>query len=305
MRLQVDHLTHYDYTPAVSEALHRLHLAPRHGEGQQVLQHEMQIAPQPARVDRSTDAFGNTTHFFSLSEPHTTLSVRSGSVVQTVGAPALPPDLPWEAVRELLRYARGQTPMAASEFAAPSELIDPHPELLAYARSSFADGRPLADAALDLMHRVHADFRYAPQATDVHTPVIEAFRMRRGVCQDFAHLMIACLRALGLAARYVSGYMLTHPPPGQARLIGADASHAWCAVWLAQPDGNTAGTWLELDPTNDRVPGEEHVRVAVGRDYADVSPVRGVIQGAAAHTLRVEVTVMPVAEPQSSVQDPT
>lgn len=294
MLLHVEHLTHYDYRPAASEARHLLRLQPRN-DAQRLLQHALQIQPSPPALDHWQDSFGNDTHFFSLTAPHGFLSVRSISRVQT--RPAEVPDstMPWEAVRAGLRYARLQPPAAASEFVAPSELVAPHAEFLDYTRPSLAPGRTLVDAAFDLMHRVHADFRYAPDATQVNTPVIDALRMRRGVCQDFAHVMVACLRACGLAARYVSGYMLTEPPAGQPRLIGADASHAWCAVWVPRAADDTDGFWLELDPTNDRMPGEDYVRLAIGRDYADVAPMRGVIQAAASHTLRVEVTVMPLA----------
>jgi len=306
MLLQVDHLTHYDYLPAASEARHLLRLRPR-ADAQQLLQHELQIEPRPPALDAWQDSFGNDTHFFSLSSPHGFLSVRSSSRLQT--RPTEVPDsaVTWEAVRERLRYARQQPPVAASEFVAPSELIAPHAEFLDYARPSFRPGGLLVESAFDLMHRVHAEFRYAPDATQVNTPVIDALRMRQGVCQDFAHLMVACLRACGLAARYVSGYMLTEPPAGQPRLIGADASHAWCAVWVARTAGDTEGFWLELDPTNDRMPGEDYVRLATGRDYADVAPMRGVIHGAASHTLRVEVTVMPLAAPaaRASANDRT
>lgn len=301
MLLHVEHLTHYDYRPAASEARHLLRLRPRE-DAQQLLQHELQIEPRPPSIDHWQDSFGNATHFFSLTAPHGSLSVRSRSVVQTRPAKTPVSTTTWETVRERLRYARQHPPVAASEFVAPSELITPHADFLDYARPSFAPGCTLVDAAMDLMHRVHADFRYAPDATQVNTPVIDALRMRQGVCQDFAHVMVACLRASGLAARYVSGYMLTEPPAGQPRLIGADASHAWCAVWVAQSPHDTDGFWLELDPTNDRMPGEDYVRLAIGRDYADAAPMRGVIHGAASHTLRVEVTVMPLAAQSARTQ---
>ena len=175
-----------------------------------------------------------------------------------------------------------------------------------YARVSFTPGRPLLEAAAALMERIHHEFEYDSKSTEVNTPALQALAQRRGVCQDFAHIMVACCRALGLPARYVSGYMLTEPPPGQARLVGADASHAWASVYLPRalpadappPPGSVApaGQWVDLDPTNNRAPGEDYITVATGRDYADVSPVRGVIHGGADHVLSVRVTVAPQEE---------
>ena len=164
-------------------------------------------------------------------------------------------------------------------------------EFAAYAMPSFTAQRPLIDAARDLMSRIHADFEYEPEATDVSTPALEALRLRHGVCQDFAHVMLACLRSIGLAARYVSGYLLTDPAPGQHRLVGADASHAWVSLYV--PGDNARGEWLALDPTNDRTSGEDYVVLATGRDYSDVTPIRGVIHGGANHQLHVAVTVSP------------
>ena len=178
----------------------------------------------------------------------------------------------------------------ASEFAFTSPFVPLHEELRDYAMESLHDERPLAEAAIELMQRIHADFTYAPASTDISTPILDVFERRKGVCQDFAHLMLGCLRASGLAARYVSGYLLTRPPAGQPAMVGADASHAWLSVWcpgLGQP---LADDWLDLDPTNDCVPGIQHVRVAHGRDFGDVTPLRGVIRGGGRHTLLVRVT---------------
>jgi transglutaminase-like putative cysteine protease len=181
-----------------------------------------------------------------------------------------------------------------------------HDNFLAYARPSFTSGRPLLEAAHDLMERIHSDFVYEPEATDVSTPALEALEMRRGVCQDFAHVMLACLRSLGLPARYVSGYLLTEPAPGRPRLVGSDASHAWVSIYLPGMDGS--GEWSDLDPTNSRAPGEDYVVLAIGRDYSDVSPIRGVIHGGARHELHVAVTVTPVetdaASPTISAPSP-
>jgi transglutaminase-like putative cysteine protease len=173
-----------------------------------------------------------------------------------------------------------------------------HEAFLAYAQSSFTPGRPLVQAAQELTARMHRDLCYETASTDINTPALEALAKQRGVCQDFAHILLACLRSLGLPARYVSGYLLTQPPPGQARLVGSDASHAWASVYLPELATHACQGWLDLDPTNNRTgwasPGLDYVRLAVGRDFADVSPLRGVLQGGGAHTLEVAVTVAPL-----------
>ncbi|MFT4241541.1 MAG: transglutaminase family protein [Acidovorax sp.] len=294
MRLRVIHETTYHYTPAVKNALHLAHLRPRSDGAQQLLSHTLQIEPKPLQCDVAEDVFGNTRACFSLPFTHALLHVRAESLLETLAPPAPPPGPPWEAVRESLRYRRGAPYESAAEFAFPSPYVPRHDDFVAYARPSFAAGRPLMDAARDLMSRIHADFEYAAQATDASTPALESLRLRRGVCQDFAHVMIGCLRGMGLAARYVSGYLLTEPPPGQPRLVGADASHAWVSVWLpGEPDGE----WFGLDPTNDRAAGADYVTLALGRDFSDVSPLRGVIHGGDHHVPHVAVTVEPVAGP--------
>ncbi|MHA7237390.1 transglutaminase-like domain-containing protein, partial [Burkholderia pseudomallei] len=199
----------------------------------------------------------------------------------------------WEAVRERLTFRAGRPFDPASEFVFASPHVACHSDLAAYAAASFTPGRPLVQAAWELMRRIHADFAYAPNSTDVGTTALDALALRQGVCQDFAHVMIGALRSLGLAARYVSGYLLTQPPPGQPRLIGADASHAWVEVY--DPAWPEDGGWLPLDPTNDRAPGDDYVMLSIGRDYADVTPLRGVIRGGGAdQVLTVGVTVEPL-----------
>lgn len=331
MLLRVIHETVYEYAPAVSNAQHVAHLRPVDTAAQRVLEHALHIDPPPAQRSEALDVFGNRRTFFSLPFTHASLRVRAESLLEThapprpAGADAgvcedgdgndpgveggpLEPSLPWDAVRDGLRYHRGAPYASAAEFTFASPYVPRHADFVAYARPSFPPGRALLPAARDLMSRIHADFTYAAESTDVGTPALEALAMRRGVCQDFAHIMIACLRGLGLAARYVSGYLLTQPPPGQPRLVGSDASHAWVAVWVPHAgdagrqeigcaDGTVGGAWHDLDPTNDRVPGEDYVTLAVGRDYADVSPLRGVIHGGARHVLRVGVTVAPADDP--------
>lgn len=292
MLLRVVHETSYDYSPPVKTAQHMAHLRPLHNARQQVLSHRLSINPAPVQQTAATDVYGNTRAFFSLSGAHDELMVVADSVVAT-SAPEAPQDsLPWEAVRERMRYHRGAAWDPASEFVFASPYVPRHDKFLDYARASFEPQRPLLEAAQDLMTRIHADFVYETEATDISTPALEALEMRKGVCQDFAHIMLGCLRSLGLPARYVSGYLLTTPAPGKARLVGSDASHAWVSVYLPAQEGT--GVWAELDPTNNRAPGEDYVTLASGRDYSDVSPMRGVIHGGAKHTLDVAVTVTPV-----------
>lgn len=297
MLLYVVHETRYDYSPPVETAQHVTHLKPLDTPYQQLLSHHLDVRPEPASLSESVDVFGNARTFFSLQNAHDELVVVADSLVRTFGRDAPRSDITWDAVREQFRYHAGAGWEAATEFSYASPHVPRHGDFAAYARASFAPGMPLMMAARDLMERIHHDFTYESQATDINTPALEALAMRKGVCQDFAHIMIACLRGMGLPARYVSGYLLTEPPPGQPRLVGSDASHAWVSVWSPARDGG--GRWCDLDPTNNRAPGEDYVTLAVGRDYSDVSPVRGVIHGGEHHTLRVGVTVEPVAgEPE-------
>ena len=297
MLLHVIHETVFDYVPPVKTAQHMAHLKPRHDAQQQVLSHRLTVSPAPALQTETTDVYGNTRAFFSLAGAHDELRVVADSVVATRAGPPPQRSLPWESVCERMRYHRQAAWDPASEFVFASPYVPRHEDFLAYARPSFAAGRPLWEAASDLMSRIHADFEYEAEATDVSTPALEALALRKGVCQDFAHVMLGCLRSLGLAARYVSGYLLTEPPPGQPRLVGSDASHAWVSVYLPDAQGGR-GRWADLDPTNNRAPGEDYVRLAIGRDYSDVSPMRGVIHGGANHTLKVAVTVTPTAAAQ-------
>ena len=299
MRLNVQHDTVYDYRPAVETAQHTAHLQPRETALQRVLSFELQVSPEPEGLRHGLDAFGNPQAWWTLVQPHTQLRVVAHSQVETARPMDLQGTQPWEGVREHFRYRSGQPGDAQACFVFGSHHAPLHEQFAAYARSGFTPNRPLQEAAIELMRQIHKDFTYASQSTDVHTPALQALKTRRGVCQDFAHILIACLRTLGLAARYVSGYLLTQPPEGQPRLVGADASHAWASVYLPELAGSACGGWLDLDPTNDRwgfgAPGEDYVVVAWGRDFADVSPLRGVLQGGTSHTLKVGVSVEPVA----------
>jgi transglutaminase-like putative cysteine protease len=302
--LDVQHDTCYRYAAPVQISQHQLHLTPRATTHQAVLAHEVRVFPPPGDWHADVDPFGNARRFFALTEPHEELTLHARSRVRTRPfrpLPALDLRLAWEAVRERFVYRSGQMEDPASDFLFPSPLVPRGAVFADYARASFARGRPLLDAARELSERLHADFVDDGESTGVDTTATQAMARRRGVCQDFTHVMVACLRSLGLPARYVSGYLLTHPPAGQPRLIGADASHAWAEVYLPLPgtpdaDDDTAplGQWFGFCPTNARTPGEDFVYMACGRDFTDVSPVRGVIQGGGQHELDVGVTVTPL-----------
>jgi len=298
VEFDVTHDTSYRYASEVSLAHHVAYLRPAETRHQQVEHFALRVSPTPIVERTIEDVYGNARMYFSIDIPHTRLMVRAQSRVRVCARyegyePSA--SAPWTKVVESLVYRSGAPHVRQNEFAFPSPYIPRHRELASYAQPSFTRGRPIADAAIDLMRRIHKDFRYASDATDVSTPVLEAFVARRGVCQDFAHIMIGSLRAIGLSARYVSGYLLTQPPPGKPRLVGADASHAWVSVWCPRVDGE--GCWLDLDPTNDVIPATSHVTLAIGRDFGDVSPLRGILRGGGGeHRLSVGVTVQPVGE---------
>jgi transglutaminase-like putative cysteine protease len=289
---RVTHLTEYHYDLPVSSSHHELHLLLRTAGRQRVRSEELTITPAAAvRRDR-IDYFGNRSTHLEIWEPHRHLAVLSRSEVEVTGggAPRAAGGPAWEEVREAVRAPSGAELVEAASYAYESPYVGIIPAAAELAAPSFAPGRPLLDAVADLTRRIHAEFTYDPRATSVSTPVRDVLEHRRGVCQDFAHLEIACLRALGLPARYVSGYLVTSPPPGQPRLVGADASHAWVAAFCP------GAGWFEVDPTNDVVPDEKHVTLAWGRDFGDVTPLRGVVMGGGAHSLTVSVDVVPVAE---------
>jgi transglutaminase-like putative cysteine protease len=287
MRLRVSHRTLYAYADPVSTSHHEARLTPRDVEAQRVLEHTVRITPEPSTRRERFDYFGNRTLHFGIREPHRSLEVRATSLVELLPqtAPLLAATPAWEQVRDRLRVDRRRDVLDAYAFTFDSPHARASGALADYAVPSFAPARPVLEAVRDLTTRIKNEFTYDPGATDVSTPVGEVLRRRRGVCQDFAHVQIACLRALGLAARYVSGYVLTRPPPGKPRLIGADASHAWVSVFV--PDYG----WVDFDPTNDLIPGDEHVTVACGRDFADVTPLKGVILGGGRHEVTVAVDV--------------
>lgn len=289
MKLTVVHRTSYDYADPVTTSHHLAHLAPRDEANQRCLQHVVDVTPQPQTLRERMDYFGNRMLYFGITEPHRTLDVIARSVVDLGPRPDLDLDASpaWENVADRLRTDRRRDVLDACQFTFDSPSVHTVADARDYARESFGPGRPILRATGDLMSRIFADFRYDAQATDTATGVDEVLRNRRGVCQDFAHVMSACLRSLGVACRYVSGYLLTRPPPGKRRLVGADASHAWVSVFV--PDAG----WFDFDPTNDVMPADEHITVGWGRDFSDVTPVRGVILGGGNHEISVSVDVAP------------
>lgn len=287
IKYRVIHKTAYSYKHAVSIAEHAVHLMPRSWPHHRCTRHELSISPQPATHSDRLDYFGNHVNLFTIQGPHREFVVEARSEVTLDGDSRPWPEtsLPWDEVVRSLPADLSPSGLDAYQFAFESPRVRPSAELGAYAAISFSPGRPLTEALLDLTSRMHADFRFDSKATDVSTPIEEVFEKKRGVCQDFAHLQIAFLRSLNLAARYVSGYLRTFPPPGKTRLIGADASHAWVSVY------HPGSGWLDVDPTNNLVPSTGHITVAWGRDYGDVTPVRGIILGSRDLTLKVEVDV--------------
>ena len=296
MRYRVHHHTAYQYAAPVQVARHVLHLSPRQCAWQTVLAKTVAVDPIPDAEFFRMDGFGNPLICIELSHPHTHLNIDSIMELNVAARPwagATETSAPWEVVRDRMVYHAGAVDeelchALRQRFESPNVRVK-H-ELEIFAQPSFDPGRPVLEATADLMARIHSEFTYDPEATDVGTSVLEVLERKRGVCQDFAHLMIGSLRAIGLSARYVSGYLRTDPPAGQPRMVGADASHAWVAVYV--PDLG----WVEFDPTNDCLADQRHLVLGWGRDFSDVSPVRGVIQGGGEHTLDVGVTVTPMDE---------
>ena len=295
-RYHVVHETRYEYRQPVGLSRQVVRLAPRALPFQRCHAHTLQIAPDAEILAVREDAFGNPVTSFAIEADHAALAVRAESWVD-VSARAFPDDAatpPWEKVRARLAYRGGVRPLPAdldaTRFLFESTRVRNKRELATWTLACFPPGAPLLVGVRALMNRLHGELTFDPKATDVSTPVMEVFANRRGVCQDFAHLMLSCLRSIGLAARYVSGYLLTRPPPGRERLIGADASHAWVSVYC--PDYG----WVDADPTNAMFPGLTHVTLGWGRDYDDVIPLRGVLLGGGDHEIAIEVTVTPAAD---------
>jgi transglutaminase-like putative cysteine protease len=288
---QVEHHTAYHYSEPAMLSHQQLHLTPRSLNHQSTEAHEVAIEPTPTLQREFIDPFGNPVTEITIESAHSKLDiVASTSVIVTEPAKIESGKTPdWESVREALRYRAAWRPepaiLAATQFLFESPHARVKRDLRAYASECFASGRPILEAAAALMAKIHGEFKYDAAATGVGTPVMKFYEQKRGVCQDFAHLMISCLRSTGLAARYVSGYLLTRPPPGKPRRIGADASHAWVSLFIPEIG------WIDLDPTNNVIPSLEHITIGWGRDFSDVTPLRGVINGGGIPTLEVKVTV--------------
>lgn len=288
MKLDVRHRTHYRYGQAAVFSQHLLRLTPGRAAGQRVIITDLSISPKPDSIDRHTDFFGNVVHVATVAHTHDELEITATARVDRAPRQRLMLDTsaPWEHTRNVALGVGGSTPDSeTSPFAFPSAMTAADDHIETFAREHFTPGRAVLVAAEELCHRIYADFTYMPGVTQADTLPTESFRLKKGVCQDFAHVMLAALRALRVPARYVSGYLRTHPPEGKPRLQGADASHAWVSVW------DPAHGWIDFDPTNDCIPGEDHVTLGHGRDYTDISPVSGIVVGAGRQVLSVGVDV--------------
>jgi len=295
-RYYVAHETRYDYGEPVGLSRQLVRLRPRELPWQTCERFELAISPEPDVLTNRHDAFGNPVSALCIENSHASLLVKA-SFWAEVSERERPWDvdtLPWEDVRERVSFRAGRRPtppdLAATRFLFESSRVRNKREIAAWAGACFPAGAPLLSCVRALNERIHRDFVFDPKATTVSTPVTEVFTLRRGVCQDFAHFMLSCLRSLGIPARYVSGYLLTRPPPGRPRLVGADASHAWVSVYC--PDFG----WIDVDPTNGLFVGVEHVTLGWGRDYEDIAPLRGVLLGGGSHTIDISVTVAPAEE---------
>ena len=299
MTYRIIHRTSYEYTEPVSVSHHAARVKPRDTDGQTREAFTLTITPEPAVRKMRSDYFGNRVCFFSIQELHRSFELEAVSVVSvsplTPAAPGL--STAWEEVGGLFRDPVSPEGVEPYQFCFDSPMVRTSPLFADYARPSFDPGTPVLVGVRDLTRRIFTDFKYDPVATTVTTPVEEVWTKRRGVCQDFAHLAIACLRSIGMPARYVSGYLRTHPPKGQPRRVGADASHAWFEVFCPGIG------WVDFDPTNNLMPGEEHITVACGRDFSDVSPVSGIITGGGSHEVKVSVDVAPLGETEEAVDD--
>ena len=291
MKYSVRHTTQYEYPSDVVIGYNLVNLRPRDFASQTCNEFQLIVAPEPAAIFQRLDYFGNQCSQFNVDQPHRFLTVSAVSKVDVhrVIAPNALNTPSWETIVKQVKRCETEVEIDAIQFRCDSPEIVAFDGLKEYAASSFSENRPILDAARELTHRIFTDFQYDPFATLVNSEIREAFEKRKGVCQDFAHLQIGCLRELGIPARYVSGYIRTLPTEGQERLVGSDASHAWLSVWCGKDSG-----WVDLDPTNDLIVANDHITVAYGRDYGDVCPVKGVIVGSSEQRLKVEVDVEPV-----------
>ncbi|MGL4395209.1 MAG: transglutaminase family protein [Hyphomicrobium sp.] len=290
MIFDISHKTHYRYSLPVVQSQHLIHMSPRQLTRQTIRHHSLIVEPAPAHRFDGIDAFNNPVQILDIEVPHKELILHARSTIETHGN-ALPESVANGGRLQGIGREPSRDmalPLEVVQFRCPSRQTTATPDIRRYARQAFVAGRPVLAAALELNQRIFDDFTFDATATDVSTPIQDVFRHKRGVCQDFAHFALTCLRAVHVPARYVSGYILTHPPAGQARLQGADASHAWISVWTPETD------WVDLDPTNGTVVSDQHITIAVGRDYDDVSPISGVLLGGGEHSVSVSVDVLPI-----------
>jgi len=289
VKYRIKHITEYVYSARVSHCYNIGHLIPRATERQRCRTARINVNPNVNHSAKREDYFGNTAFHFEIQRPHKKLLITSVSEVETDGQRSgteLDIGTSFSQAQAILDSSKNAAELAAREFILDSNMVSSTPALKDYAKSSFAANRSLLSSVKELTERIYTDFTYCPESTTVATPLEEVLKNRKGVCQDFAHLQIACLRSLGIPAKYVSGYLETLPPPGQKKLVGADATHAWVSVYLPGEG------WFEFDPTNNCLAGEQHIITAWGRDYFDVTPLRGVIFGGGANpNLKVSVDV--------------
>ena len=292
MKYQIQHITGYQYTQSVSICHNLAHLLPRNYPRQTWLSHELAIQPAAAVQTHRTDYFGNPILYFAIQQSHESLCVKAagGVEIARAAAPEHLPDMSWRAISEMLHQRRSlmTDPYA---FTLPSPAVPITPKLLEFAHDSFNPQATLLQAATDLMRRIKQDFTFDAASTTISTPIDEVLDRRHGVCQDYAHLAVGCFRCFGLSARYVSGYLLTLPPPGRPKIIGADASHAWASIFLP------GCGWVDIDPTNNMFVSDQHIAIACGRDFHDVSPLRGVLLGGHSHRVTVSVDVRAIGLP--------
>ncbi|TCK30413.1 transglutaminase-like putative cysteine protease [Ancylobacter aquaticus] len=300
MKYDIHQSTAYSYASAVPVARHVVRMVPVERPNQRVVASHFAVEPEPVEWTETRDFFGNKVVHIRIETPHRSFIVKTRARVEVTAPPEVAPGSgpSWEETREAANGSADLSALSPAHFLFPSPAVVLSPAITSWTAESFPPGRPMLAGALDLMNRIYADFTYDPRATDVSTPALKAFELRAGVCQDFAHIMIAGLRGLGLPAAYVSGFLRTEPPPGKERLQGADATHAWVSVWCGEEIG-----WQGLDPTNALHVATDHVVLAVGRDYTDVAPIGGVIFGSGKQKLKVEVDVIPMPDESPARKD--
>ncbi|MBF0242343.1 MAG: transglutaminase family protein [Desulfamplus sp.] len=287
MKYKISHTTRYQYSDDTSLSHNELFLTPRDTQSQQCIQSSIQLFPSPSSISSRLDYFGNSVTTTTIQSPHKVLEISAVSQVNITPLIPLIPELtpPWEEVRNSVWNHITYDDLDAFQFLFASQMIPVDQRFGSWALDIFLPGTPILQAVMLLTNRIFTEFQYDPSATTTSTPIETAFEIRRGVCQDFAHIEIACLRSLGLPARYVSGYLHTLPPPDKPKLIGADASHAWLSIYIPNIG------WVDIDPTNNVIPSDQHLTLAWGRDYSDVTPVKGTILGGGTHQLTVAVDV--------------